>query len=98
MKYFDWNDEKNIQLRQERDVCFEDVLVAISDGKLLDVLVHPNATKYPNQKVYVLNISGYVYLVPFVDDGSKIFLKTIYPSRKLTKAYLLGGKQWTIMN
>lgn len=93
MKYFDWNDEKNIQLRQERDVCFEDVLVAISDGKLLDVLVHPNATKYPNQKVYVLNISGYVYLVPFVDDGSKIFLKTIYPSRKLTKAYLLGGKQ-----
>lgn len=93
MKYFDWNEAKNKQLREEREVCFEDVLIAISSGNLLDVLAHHNSKKYPNQKVYVLNINGYIHIVPFVDDGSKIFLKTIYPSRKLTKRYLLGGKQ-----
>lgn len=93
MKYYDWNESKNERLLAEREICFEDVVVAISEGYLLDVLAHHNPEKYPNQKVYVVNVQEYVYLVPSVEDEAKIFLKTIYPSRKLTKQYLKGGEQ-----
>lgn len=92
MKYFDWNETKNDKLREEREICFEDVVVAISEGKVYDVLAHPSPAKYPNQRFYIVEIQEYVYVVPFVGDDIKIFLKTIYPSRKLTKKYLKGGK------
>ena len=77
----------------EREICFEDVVVAISEGNVLDILTHHNPAKYPNQKVYVVSVHEYIYLVPFVEDETKIFLKTIYPSRKLTKQYLKGDEQ-----
>ncbi len=89
MKYFDWDAGKNEKLKQERDVGFEDVLVAIEEGRILDVIEHSNKKKYPGQKVFVLEISHYAYLVPFVEDEERIFLKTIIPSRKATKKYLL---------
>ncbi|HAM88056.1 MAG: hypothetical protein US83_C0019G0002 [Candidatus Falkowbacteria bacterium GW2011_GWC2_38_22] len=89
MKYFDWNIEKNKKLEIERDVCFEDTVVAIEDGRLLDILEHENQKKYQNQKIFVVEICNYTYLVPFVEDNEKIFLKTIFPSRKATKKYLL---------
>lgn len=92
MKYYDWNESKNDKLREERDICFEDVVVAISEDKLHDVIAHPNPSKYPNQRFYIIEIQEYIYVVPFVEDEVKIFLKTIYPSRKLTKKYLRGGK------
>ena len=93
MKYFDWNESKNERLLAEREICFEDVVVAISEGHLLDVIAHHNPAKYPHQKVYVVKVREYVYLIPFVEDEIRIFLKTIYPSRKLTKQYLKGDKQ-----
>lgn len=93
VKYFDWNEVKNDSLREERDVCFEDIVIAINQGKLLDVLAHHNPDKYGGQMVYVVLMYDYVYLVPFVEDDEKIFLKTIFPSRKLTKKYLGGSKQ-----
>lgn len=89
MKYFDWSEEKNKSLKKERDICFEDVLIAINQGKILDVLKHPNKKRYPNQKIFVVNINNYVYLVPFVEDEEKIFFKTIIPNRKATKKYLI---------
>ena len=89
MKYFDWSEEKNTLLKLERDVSFEDVIVAIGEGKLLDILEHPNSQKYKNQRIFVLDINHYAYLVPFVEDEQKIFLKTIIPSRKATKDYLI---------
>ena len=90
MKYFDWNVEKNIQLVEERDVGFEYVIIAIEEGRLLDILRHPDSKKYPNQKIFVVEINQYAYLVPFVEDDQKIFLKTIIPSRKATKKYLIN--------
>lgn len=93
MKYFDWSAEKNARLQAERDVSFEDVLVAIDAGALLDVLEHPDQKKYPRQKIFVVAISGYAYLVPFVEDEEKIFLKTIIPSRKATQQYLIKPKK-----
>jgi len=72
-------------------VSFEEVLLAIEEGRLLDVIENPNREKYVHQQVFVLEIRRYVYFVPFVDRGDEIFLKTIVPSRKLTKKYLKKG-------
>lgn len=88
MKYFDWDENKNEQLKEERNVSFEEVILAISNNQLLDVLVHPNKEKYPNHRIFVIELLGYAYIVPFVEDEETYFLKTIYPSRKATKKYL----------
>lgn len=88
MKYFAWDSEKNEKLKLERDIGFEDVINAIEDDKILEVQEHPNKGKYPNQKRLIIEIDNYVYMIPFVVDEEKYFLKTIIPSRKLTKKYL----------
>jgi hypothetical protein len=88
VKYFDWNKEKNELLKSEREVSFEEIVEAINTGNILDEFDHPNQKKYPAQKVYVIEIRGYVYFVPYVEDEEKKFLKTIYPNRDLTKKYL----------
>ncbi|MBI5191831.1 MAG: BrnT family toxin [Nitrospirae bacterium] len=90
MKYFDWDDEKNRLLKDVRGVSFEEVVLAIENGDLLDRLKHPNSAKYPNQMVFYVSINGYVYAVPFVEDDEKIFLKSIIPDRKANKKYLGG--------
>ena len=92
MKYYDWNEQKNEKLKIERDVCFEDILIAINEGYLLDVTAHKNRLKYPKQKMYIIQLGQYAYLVLFVEDNEKIFLKTIIPSRRATKKYLKGEK------
>lgn len=89
MSYFDWNKEKNEKLKEEREISFEEVVDAINDNGLLKTLDHPNRKKHPNQKIAIVKIGSYVYLVPFIIDKDKIFLKTIYPSRKATKKYLI---------
>lgn len=91
MKRFDWDEVKNLKLKLERDITFEDVVVAINEGKVLDNVAHSNKKKYPNQRMLVVNVQGYAYLVPFVEDDEKVFLKTAIPSRKATKKYLKGG-------
>ena len=90
MKLYDWNDEKNEWLRQERGVTFEDIVFHLAHGGLLDVLEHPNPRRYPGQRLFIVNVEGYACIVPFVEDDDKIFLKTIIPSRKMTKQYLGG--------
>ena len=91
MKPINWNTEKNIRLKVERGVSFEEVLAAMSHGALLDVVSHPNTVQYPNQCIYVVRIRGYAYLVPFVETDKEIFLKSIIPSRTATKKYLAEG-------
>lgn len=88
MKYFDWSELKNVRLKAERDVCFEDVLIALDTGKLLDDIVHPDQKSYQGQRIFVVELDDYAFLVPCVEDTEKIFLKTIYPSRKFTSKYL----------
>lgn len=85
MKYFNWNSEKNKKLIKERGVSFEICLVKIEGKDILDIL---DNMRYPNQKIFILEIDNYVYLVPFVENEDEIFLKTIIPSRKFTKKYL----------
>ena len=88
MKYFDWSEEKNSLLIKERGISFERVLMAIGEGGLLDVLEHHNPEKYRGQRLMVVEIEGYAFLVPFVEDEEHVFLKTVIPSRKATRRYL----------
>jgi len=88
MRSYVWNDEKNKLLQNERGISFEDIVDAISNGELLDSIKNPSSDKYSNQSVFIVNVKGYVYCVPYVEDESNIFLKTIFPSRKMKKRYL----------
>lgn len=76
----------------ERNVSFEEVVFYIEKGQLLDIVEHPNPEKYKGQRVFIVNINDYAYLVPFVETDYEIFLKTIIPSRKATKEYLRGDR------
>ncbi len=88
MKLFAWNIEKNKLLVKERGISFERAVYHIERSGLLDIVTHPNSKKYPNQKIFVVEISSYAYLVPFIENDKEYFLKTIIPSRKATKKYL----------
>ena len=90
MGYYKWNHEKNERLKAERGIGFEQVILHIERGDVIDVIGHPNQLKYPNQQMLVVKIKDYAYLVPFVEDEESKFLKTIIPSRKATREYLGG--------
>lgn len=84
--------EKNELLKKQRDISFEDVILALESGNLLDDIEHPNKEKYPNQNIFIIliEIKDYVFLVPYVEDDISIFLKTIIPSRQMNKKYNKG--------
>ncbi|WP_069472617.1 DUF4258 domain-containing protein [Candidatus Marithrix sp. Canyon 246] len=79
MRTIRWNLEKNKILKQQRGIYFDDVLIAIED--------HPNKEQYPHQRIFIVNIQGYIHIVPFVEDKQGIFLKTVFPSRTYHKKY-----------
>ncbi len=87
-----YNLEKNELLKSQRDISFEDVILALESGKLLDDMKHPNQERYPTQNIFIIliEIKDYVYLVPYVEDDTSIFLKTIIPSRQMNKKYNKG--------
>ena len=93
MKLFDWSEEKNDWLRKERDVTFEEIVYHLTHDGLLDTIEHPKQTQYPGQRIFITNVEGYACVVPFVEDEKVIFLKTIIPSRKMTKQYLGGDSE-----
>jgi uncharacterized DUF497 family protein len=93
VSYFAWNSEKNEILKSERGVSFEEAVLHIEQGDILEVLEHPNQQRYPGQRISVIEMAGYAYLIPFVESSSEIFLKTIIPSRKATGEYLRGREE-----
>ena len=90
MKYFEWDNSKNEKLRKERGISFEEIVFHLERGDILDILEYPNQDKYLGQRIFVIDVEGYAYLVPFVETEDEVFLKTIIPSRKATKRYLGG--------
>ncbi len=90
MKYFEWNHAKNEKLKRERGISFEEIVFHLERGDILDILRHPNQDKYSGQKIFIIDVEGYAYLVPFVETEDEVFLKAIIPSRKATKRYLGG--------
>lgn len=88
MKPFRWDPEKNERLKAARGISYEEIVLAIEEGGLIDVLVHPNQKRYAGQVVLVVGYRQYVYLVPSVEEDEYYFLKTIIPSRKATRDYM----------
>lgn len=86
-----FSEEKNQLLQATRGICFDDVLDAFVKEKLLADIRHPSK-KYVSQRIYVVEIGKYAYAVPYIINVYKreIFLKTMYPSRVLTKKYMKG--------
>jgi len=93
VKTIRWNPKKNEWLQATRGIGFELAELKIASGDILGVVAHPNKARYPQQRIFVLEFSGYAYLVPFVETDEEIFLKTIIPNRQATKRYLGGEKQ-----
>ncbi|MBI5586239.1 MAG: BrnT family toxin [Deltaproteobacteria bacterium] len=87
MEIFRWDNDKNELLKKTRGVCFEQVVILMEKGEVLDTVEHPNQERYPGQKIALIRIDDYVYLVPYVVRGEELFLKTIIPSRKATDRY-----------
>ncbi|MBN2001485.1 BrnT family toxin [candidate division KSB1 bacterium] len=90
MKRISWNIDKNIRLKKNRNIGFEDVLYFMEKNSVIDDIEYPNKERYPNQRMFVIDIREYIYLVPYVETTEEIFIKTIIPSRKATKNYLRG--------
>ncbi|MDP2869996.1 BrnT family toxin [Methyloversatilis sp.] len=88
MKPFRWSPTKNDLLKQERGVSFEEITVAVEAGGLLEIVLHQNPAKYPRQRIMVVEVAGYAFLVPFVEEEDHFFLKTIIPSRKATRDFI----------
>ncbi|PHS24795.1 MAG: toxin [Methylophaga sp.] len=86
---FNWSDEKNILLKEERNICFEDVVTAIKNNKLLDIIKNKSENHH-DQYCLIIDISSSAYIVPFVHENNIFFLKTMYKSRKQTKKYFKG--------
>lgn len=93
MKHYRWNNEKNLKLKDQRGVSFEDVLFAIEKDRLLEDEEHPNSKTYEKQRMLIVEIDNYAYLVPYVENKNEVFFKTIIPSRKATRIYLKKGKK-----
>ena len=88
MKSINWNTEKSLALKTLRGICFEDVVFFIERGEILDDYLHPNQKTYPGQRIMVISVANYAYLVPYVENEEELFLKTIIPSRKATQRYI----------
>ena len=88
MKPFRWPPDKNDLLTRERGISFEDITVAVEAGNLLEIVPHLNPKKYPRQRIMVVEVAGYAFLVPFVEEEDHFFLKTIIPSRKATRDFI----------
>ena len=84
MKYLNWNREKNDILKTKRGISFEEIALLIESGHILGIEENPSRS---NQKIYILEINNYAFVVPFAENDHEIFLKTIFPSRKYTRLY-----------
>ncbi len=89
---YNWNKDKNILLKKTRGISFEQVVMHIQNGDLIDIIKHPNSQKYSNQKILIINVNNYIYTVPFVENNDERFLKTLIPSRQFTRKYIGGRK------
>jgi uncharacterized DUF497 family protein len=89
---FEWNPEKNEEMKKERNMSFEQIVFHLLQGDVWKIADHPDQDKYPGQKIYFVIVEDYIYLVPHVVEDEYIFLKTIIPSRKATRDYIKDGE------
>lgn len=87
---FDYNIEKDKQLKELRGIGFKEIIKAVKNNQVIVDIEHFNKVKYPSQRILVVRVNDYAYAVPYVFDKKKRikFLKTIYANRKLTAKYI----------
>ena len=88
MKEIKWDEIKNAWLKETRDISFEEILEDIRNGNLIKKMNHPNQSKYPGQRIFIVEHNKYCYMIPFIENEREYFFKTIIPSRKATKRYV----------
>jgi uncharacterized DUF497 family protein len=82
---FRWSEEKNDILKENRSISFEDILVALQNGNLIEIIPNPSKN-HPEQKCFVVNINNYAYIVPYIENDDSVFLKPFTPVEN-TKNY-----------
>ncbi|MBI4991516.1 toxin [Candidatus Gottesmanbacteria bacterium] len=92
MKRIEYDKEKDTLIKKNHGISFEQVISAIKRTKNVVTIEHPNKQKYGHQKIFLVEIGKYIFVIPYVEDEEKIFLKTAFPSRKYTKIYLKKEK------
>jgi len=92
MKDYLFSKDKDILLKKIRGIGFDEIIEAITQGKIIKVINHHNTEKYPTQKIYLVEIRNYIFSVPFVEEKDYFFLKTIIPNRKYAKKYIKNYK------
>jgi hypothetical protein len=65
-------------------VSFEEVVFFIENGQLQDIIKNHDRGDYPRQMMLVVKIKSDSYLIPFIETGNEVFLKTIIPGRQVT--------------
>jgi hypothetical protein len=78
-----WSRSKSDELKKTRGVSFEEIILM----RLVTIREHP---KRLNQDMLMFELRGYIWVVPCVEQGNDIFLKTLFPSRKYTKMWRRG--------
>jgi len=81
-----YSQDKNKVLQSTRGISFEEVVKAIEAQQVIADLPH---AQRPNQRIMIIKISDYIWVVPYVIDQTRhqVFLKTMYQSRKYQKIY-----------
>jgi len=85
--FISWDSDKNEKLQNERNVSFEEIAFIIKNDNVIDIIDNPSSN-FDNQKCFIIEFENYIWVVPYVENGNDIFLKTAFPSRKHTKTYL----------
>ncbi len=79
LKRFAWDMGKNLKLKLERGVSFEDVYLRIQNGAYH---TKKNPSKnHKGQRLFLVTINGKLYAVPFTEFEDHFFLRTIYEIR-----------------
>ena len=81
---FEYSIEKNNWLKMNRDISFETVITYVMENKIIDIIHNPTRK---NQFMYVFKYADLIHVCPFVINANRIFLKTIFPDRKIAKLY-----------
>lgn len=88
MKEVRFNKEKNELLKLQRGINFDDISEIIKNNSQIKTIDHPNKKRYPKQKILLVKKGKHIYAIPFIEESTYIFLKTIYPSEKYTHKLL----------
>lgn len=90
MLKYRWSKTKDKLLCQSRKIGFQQAITEIKSKRIIADIPHHNQKRYPNQRIYIIKLNNYIYAVPYVQNKQEIFLKTIYPNRKLNHKYQGG--------